>query len=226
MARMEIRPYGVVVMRIEAPFSRFSVRSFLTVLALALTLSTAATALAQTPDDFVKTGHAQLQTLLRQPTSAQRDAQISTTFDQLVDYNELIRRCFKEHWNDLDATKQAEVSDLLKQIVRKNYKKNLNRTLNYDITYTGTRQSGNEVLVRTQAQSRINVRDPAVQIDYLVSGPANGPYHVVDIITENSSMVTNYYHDFHRFLTTPGQGYDYLVQKLKNKIASLNQTAP
>jgi ABC-type transporter MlaC component len=204
--------------------NRFSVRTLLTVVALALTLASAATALAQTPDDFVKTGHAQLQTLLRQPTSAQRDAQISTTFDQLVDYDDLIRRCFKEHWTDLDATKQAEVSDLLKQIVRKNYKKNLNRTLNYNITYTGTRQSGNEVLVRTQAQSTTNVRDPAVQIDYLVSGPANGPYHVVDIITENSSMVTNYYHDFHRFLTTPGQGYDYLVQKLKNKIATLNQT--
>ncbi len=199
------------------------IRPFLLVIAIALTLASAAPALAQTPDQFVQAGHSQLETLLKQPTSAQRDAQIAATFDQLIDYDELVHRCFKEHWSaDLNATQQAEVSDLLKQIVRKNYKKNLNRTLNYNVTYTGTRLQGNDVLVRTQAQSRINARDPVVQLDYVVSGPANGPFKVVDIIAENSSTTANYYRDFHRMLTTAGQGYPYLVQKLKDKIAHLN----
>jgi ABC-type transporter MlaC component len=201
---------------------RLSFRPLLATITLALTLAASAPALAQTPDEFVKTGHAQLESLLKQPASAQRDSQISSTFDQLVDYSELIKRCFKEHWGELDAAKQAEVSDLLKDIVRKNYKKNLNRTLNYNVTYTGVRGAGNEVTVRTQAQSKVNVRDPVVQIDYVVDGPANGPYHVVDIVAENSSTTTNYYRDFHRFLTTQGQGYPYLVQKLKDKIARLN----
>ena len=201
---------------------RFSFRPLLATITLALTLAASAPALAQTPDEFVKTGHAQLEQLLKQPASAQRDAQISATFDQLVDYSELIKRCFKEHWTELDAAKQSEVSDLLKQIVRKNYKKNLNRTLNYNVTYTGVRGAGNEVTVRTQAQSKVNPRDPVVQIDYVVEGPANGPYHVVDIVAENSSTTTNYYRDFHRFLTTQGQGYSYLVQKLKDKIARLD----
>ena len=201
---------------------RLSFRPLLATITLALTLAASAPALAQTPDEFVKTGHAQLETLLKQPVSAQRDAQISATFDQLVDYSELIKRCFKQHWGELDAAKQAEVSDLLKEIVRRNYKKNLNRTLNYNVTYTGVRGSGNEVTVRTQAQSKVNPRDPVVQIDYVVEGPANGPYHVVDIVAENSSTTTNYYRDFHRFLTTAGQGYPYLVQKLKDKIARLD----
>lgn len=201
---------------------RLSVRPLLATITLALTLATTAPALAQTPDDFVKTGHAQLESLLKQPVSAQRDAQISATFDQLVDYSELIKRCFKEHWTELDAAKQAEVSELLKQIVRMNYKKNLKNTLNYNVTYTGVRGAGNEVTVRTQAQSKVNPRDPVVQVDYVVDGPANGPYHVVDIVAENSSTTTNYYRDFHRFLTTQGQGYPYLVQKLKDKITRLN----
>ena len=198
------------------------IRRFFTTLALGLTLATAAPALADTPDQFVQTGHHQLEALLRQAPSAQRDAQISATFDQMVDYSELIRRCFKEHWSELDATKQAEVSDLLKEIVRKNYRKNLKRTLDYNVTYTGTRGQGGDVVVRTQAQSRINVREPVVQVDYVVAGPPSGPYHVVDIVAENSSTVNNYYHDFHRFLTDPSKGYPYLVQKLRNKIASLN----
>ncbi|HEY1954863.1 MAG TPA: ABC transporter substrate-binding protein [Polyangiaceae bacterium] len=200
----------------------FSIRSFLAVLTLALTMSTAATALAQTPDEFVRTGHAQLDGLLRQPASAQRDAQIAATFDQMVDYNELVRRCFKEHWGELDAAKQAEVSELLRQIVRKNYQKNLKRTLNYDVTYTGTRGQGSDVLVRTEAHSKVSPRDPVVSIDYVVQGPAAGPFRVVDILTEHSSLTTNYYRDFHRFLTTAGQGYPYLVEKLRNKIVQLD----
>jgi ABC-type transporter MlaC component len=198
------------------------IRPFLAILTLALTLASAAPALAQTPDEFVKTGHAQLEALLKQPPSAQRDAQISATFDQLLDYSELIKRCFKEHWTELDATKQAEVSDLLKQIVRKNYKKNLSRTLNYNVTYTGVRGQGNEVTVRTQAQSKVNPRDPVVQIDYVVEGPASGPFHVVDIVAENSSTATNYYRQFHTILTDPAKGYPNLVQKLKEKIARLD----
>jgi ABC-type transporter MlaC component len=201
---------------------RLSIRPFLAIITLALTLASAAPALAQTPDEFVKTGHAQLEALLKQPASAQRDAQISATFDQLVDYSELIKRCFKEHWADLDATKQAEVSDLLKQIVRKNYKKNLSRTLNYNVTYTGVRGQGNEVTVRTQAQSKVNPRDPVVQIDYVVEGPSSGPFHVVDIVAENSSTATNYYRQFHTILTDPSKGYPNLVQKLKEKIARLD----
>jgi len=200
----------------------FSIRRFLAVSTLALSMSTAATALAQTPDEFVKTGHAQLESLLKQPVSAQRDAQISSTMDQMFDYSELVRRCFREHWNELDAAKQAEVSDLLKEFIRKNYQKNLKRTLNYDVTYTGTRGQGSDIVVRTQAQSKTNVREAPVQLDYVIEGSPNGPFHVVDIVAENSSTVTNYYRQFHRFLTTPGQGYPYLVEKLKKKIAELD----
>src|SRR6185312_16690318 len=200
----------------------FSIRRFLAVSTLALSMSTAATALAQTPDEFVKTGHAQLESLLKQPVSAQRDAQISSTMDQMFDYSELVRRCFREHWNELDAAKQAEVSDLLKEFIRKNYQKNLKRTLNYDVTYTGTRGQGSDIVVHTQAQSKTNVREAPVQLDYVIEGSPNGPFHVVDIVAENSSTVTNYYRQFHRFLTTPGQGYPYLVEKLKKKIAELD----
>jgi phospholipid transport system substrate-binding protein len=205
--------------------SRISFRSFFGALAVALTFAVSATAFAQTPDQFVQSGHAQLTQLLQQPSSAQRDAQIAAAFDQMIDYTELARRCFQQHWsNDLDASKQAEVTDLLKQIVRKNYQKRLKDTLNFNITYTGQRTQGSDMLVRTVAQSRVNTRDPAVQIDYVVEGGPNGPYHVVDIVAENSSTVTNYYRDFHRFLTTQGQGYPYLVEKLKAKIAHLNAT--
>ena len=52
-----------------------------------------------------------------------------------------------------------------------------------------------------------------------------GTWHVrcrnkhVDIVTEGSSLTKNYYDQFHKFLTTPGQGYPHIVKKLNEKIA-------
>jgi ABC-type transporter MlaC component len=47
----------------------------------------------------------------------------------------------------------------------------------------------------------------------------------VDIVTEGSSLTKNYYDQFHRMLTTQGQGYSYLVQKLRDKIAAKDKEA-
>lgn len=198
------------------------IRPIFTAIALGLTLAGAAPALAQTPDDFVQSGHHQLEALLRQPASAQRDQQIASAFDQMMDYDELIKRCFREHWATLTADQQAEVSGLLKEIVRRNYKKNLKRTLDYNVTYRGVSGQGSDLIVRTEAQSRVNVREPVVQIDYVLEGSGSGPFHVVDIVAEGSHTTTNYYRDFHRFLTDPSKGYPYLVEKLKHKIATLD----
>jgi len=202
---------------------RFAIRRFLAAVAVTITLATTATALAETPDAFVQTGHAQLDALLKQPTSAQRDAQIATTFDRMVDYDELVRRCFKDDWGSLNSSQQGEVKGLLQQIVQKNYRKNLKRTLDYNVSYTGTRGQGNDIIVRTEAKSRTNPREDAVRIDYVVAGPTGGPYHVVDIVTESSSLTGNYYREIHSMLTSPGKGYPYVVQKLKDKITKLDQ---
>ena len=61
-------------------------------------------------------------------------------------------------------------------------------------------------------------RDPAVQVDYVVRN-ASASYRIVDIVTEGSSLVKNYYEQFHKMLNTPGQGYPYIVKKLNEKLA-------
>ncbi len=182
-----------------------------------------AVARADTPENFVRTGHAQLDSLLRQAPSAGREARIAAIFGKIIDYDELIRRCFKEHWTQLSADQRSEVAGLLKQLVEKNYQKNLKRTLDYTITYTGSRAQGSDVRVRTQAKSKLNAREPVVQVDYIVAGPAGGPYHVVDIVTEGSSLTKNYYSQFHRMLNTQSEGYPYIVRKLRAKIAKLDK---
>lgn len=198
--------------------------------AFTVAVASSASALAQTPDDFVKTQHGKLETILRQPDSGAKDTQIASTLDSMIDYDALAKRAFGEpcpvagctdHWPELSADQRTEITSLLKTLVQKNYKKNLNRTLNYDVKYSGAVAQGQNFEVHTEAKNKVDAREPVVFIDYLLAGASGGPYRVVDIVTERSSLTKNYYDSFHKYLTTPGQGYPYLKQKVVDKTAKL-----
>jgi phospholipid transport system substrate-binding protein len=207
----------------------------LLVVLLALVLGT--WSLSARADDgaqrFLEAQHQKVSALLHQAASPARDAQVSAVLDGMIDYGELARRTFgvpcpsavpgcTNHWASLTDAQKAEVQGLLQKLVSKNYQKNLIKTLDYDISYKGNQDAGGGATrVRTEATSKVNPRDPPVQIDYVIAG-GPGSYKVVDIITEGSSLTKNYYDQFHRMLTTPEQGYPYLVKKLNDKIAQLS----
>jgi ABC-type transporter MlaC component len=68
--------------------------------------------------------------------------------------------------------------------------------------------------IRTEAKSRLKPQDRAMQVDYVVLSSGDDQ-KLVDVIAEGSSMTRNYYDQFHRMLTTAGQGYAYMVKKLE-----------
>jgi phospholipid transport system substrate-binding protein len=207
-------------------------RAFLASLFVLLIGTWAAVALADDgAQTFLEAQHQKVSALLRQAASPSRDAQISALLDGMIDYGELARRTFglpcptavpgcTNHWAELTDAQKAEVTGLLQKLVSKNYQKNLVKTLDYDISYKGNQDAGGATRVRTEATSKVNPRDPAIQIDYLIAGKP-GSYKVIDIVTEGSSLTKNYYDQFHRMLTTPDQGYAYIVKKLNDKIAQL-----
>ena len=170
-------------------------RRFLSVLVLAASMAIASSAMADTPVTFVQSGQQTLTQLLKQPASATRDAALTQQFDKLVDYNELTKRCFRDDWSKLTPAQQTQVTDLIHKLVEKNYKKNLTRTLQYNVTYSGSGAQGTDTRVKTEATNTSNARD-TVQIDYLVTGTGAGPFKIVDIITENSRLTTNYFRQF------------------------------
>jgi phospholipid transport system substrate-binding protein len=198
---------------------------------VAATLALAAPSHALEPDaqGFVQGQHHRLESLLRSPASAARDAQVSSALSDFVDYDELTRRAFGEPcpasqpgcedlWSQYDETKRAEVRGLLEQLVRKTYQRNLMKTLDYDVTYRGARDAGADVRVMTEAKNRTKPREPAVRVDYVVKQTPRG-LKVVDIVTEGSSLTKNYYDQFLRKMHDPSQGYANIVQKLKDKLA-------
>jgi len=199
---------------------------------LAIVLSAASPAHADELADAQKHVEKQNDTisrLLKQPASPTRDAQINGTLDGYVDYDELTRRAFGDpcptpkactnHWGTFSEAQKTQVRDLLKKLVEKNYRKNLIKTLDWDVAYKGAREGkSGEARVRTEAKNKVKPRDPSVQVDYVVRS-AGGTFKVVDIVTEGSSLTRNYYAQFNRMMSTPGQGFPYVVKKLTDKIA-------
>ena len=182
---------------------------------------------------FVEREHSTLKKLVE--ANAPSD-EVRKAIDGMVDYDQLAMRTLGKpcppsvpsctnHWDDMTAEQRTEVTGLLRKLVEKNYHKNLNKTRDYDVSYRGAKDQGENVSkIKTEAKSKAKPRDPAVQVDYVILG--NGDkYRVVDIVTEGSSMTKNYYDQFHRMLTTEGQGYTYLVQKLRDKIAAKDKEA-
>jgi phospholipid transport system substrate-binding protein len=203
-------------------------RRFAQALVVAAGLTLATVAFGDDAQGYMKNQHTTMNALLKQPASSSRDAQIATLLDGMIDYEELTRRSFGQpcpvevpsctnHWAQLSDAQKAEVVGLVKKLVQKNYRKNLIKTLDFEVIYKGQKDLSGEYRVKTEAKSKVKPRDPAVQIDYILRPKGNG-YTVVNIITEGSSLVKNYYDQFHKMMTTAGQGYPYIVQKLNAKI--------
>ena len=201
------------------------------VVASALVLGSGA-AFAGDPQTFVEHEHNRLTSLLRQPASAARDTQVNHTLETMVDYDELTRRAFGKPcpvsvpactnwWDKFSADDQRELTDLMKRLVEKNYRKNLQKTLDYDISYRGTKPvagaaNASETRVITEAKAKDKPREPAVRVDYVIL-PNGGKEYVVDIYTENSSLTKNYYSDFNRMMLNPAQGLAHVKKRLIEK---------
>ncbi len=209
-------------------FRRFVSMSLLTVALGLLPASAIAQGSAQ---EFVEQEHGKLLVLMRQSAGPGRDASISQELGRMVDYEELARRTFgktcpatiprcQNHWDELTAPQKVEVTSLLRKLVERNYKKNLKKTLDYEVAFKGSRSIANgDTKIRTEAKSKVKVREAPVTVDYVVVAAGTG-FKVVDIVTEGSSLVKNYYEQFHRMLTTAGQGYPLVVKRLTDRIAA------
>jgi phospholipid transport system substrate-binding protein len=165
---------------------------------------------------FVQTRHTQVAALLRQTPSVQRDKQIATVLDGMMDYDDLARRSLANHWGDINDTQRKDFAEILKRLVQRNYEKSLKSILQYKLEYLGEDPESEGVTVHTRASSTTDQRDEPVAIDYRLT-EANGTWKVLDIVTEGSSLVNNYKNQFHHIIQK--DGFDTLVKRMKEKLA-------
>lgn len=165
---------------------------------------------------FIRTKQARVTELLHQSPSATRDKQIASVLDGMLDYEKLARDSLAQHWNDLGEQQRKDFTDLLKRLVQRNYERNIKNIQDYQVDYLGEENGGEAILVHTRATSKTDKREEPVSIDYKLE-QADGGFRVYDIITEGSSLVNNYKHQFHRIIQK--DGFDALMKRMKDKLA-------
>jgi len=187
-----------------------------TIIALLLVLTLSPLALAAAAEDYVKAKQAELTTHIKKPRSPESDAALVKLFDGLLDYETLAKDSLAEEWDRRTVEERKEFQQLLSTLVQRAYTKGIRDTLDYDIEFKGEVDGKGGKVVQTVAAHKTDKRKEPVHIDYVVR-QTGSVWRVVDIITEGSSLVSNYRSQFRRVIEQ--KGFSGLLDKMRAKAA-------
>ncbi len=173
-----------------------------------------AVAAAGPATDTVKAKQTALFDLLKVDKPDQK--KIDAIFDEMLDYATLAEASMGGEWANLSAAEKGQFTDLLKQLVRQAYQRNLKKTIAFDIDYVGEDASANSAVVKTKAKDKSDKRSEPVEIDFKLL-QRDGKFKIVDIVTEEVSLVDSYKAQFTKVYKK--DGFPKLVEKMKEKIA-------
>ncbi len=165
--------------------------------------------------EFLKAKQAELKTLIQKPQSPANDTALKRRFDALLDYDVLAKQSLEDHWEKLSSEKRKEFQSLLETLVRRAYTRSIRDTLDYDIKFKGQTSSKGGQVVQTVATHKTNKRKEPIDIDYVLRR-AGGSWKVVDIVTEGSSLVSNYRNQFNRVIEK--KGFADLLKRMRAKV--------
>ncbi|MBN8615250.1 MAG: ABC transporter substrate-binding protein [Deltaproteobacteria bacterium] len=146
----------------------------------------------------------------------QRSAEVTRILSDLLDYQELARRSLGTHWDQHTEAERREFVDLLRQLVERNYEQNLERVLEFEVSYTSETADTDGTVVRTEARSRTERRQPPVEITYTLHLQGNA-WRVFDVVTDGVSLVRNYRNQFNRIITE--NGWPALITRMRDRLA-------
>jgi phospholipid transport system substrate-binding protein len=165
---------------------------------------------------FIEQKQSRVSTLLREPPSPERERRVGDILDSMIDYDDLAKRSMENHWDTLTPAQKKEFTRLLKQLVQRSYERNIKGILDWNVQYLEEEPSSEGVIVHSRAISKNNPRAEPVTIDYKFVNTRKD-YRVYDIVTEGSSLVSNYKNQFNQIMQK--DGFNALIHRMKNKIA-------
>jgi phospholipid transport system substrate-binding protein len=180
---------------------------------LGLALASAQFAYAGPATDEVKAKQTALFDLLSKPGNEKK---VSTTLDEVLDHPAIAEASLGSEWANRTDAEKAQFSDLLKQLVRRNYERNIKKTIGYNIEYIGETEKNARVVVATKAVSKTDKRADPVEIEYTLA-QKDGKWRIQDIKTDGVSLVSSYRSQFTKIIKK--DGFPTLIQKMKDKIA-------
>jgi len=182
--------------------------------AFAFALSLSLPAFGAEAENFVKGKQTELSDLVSKAKSAEDEKRLDSAFDSVFDYENLAKATLKDSWEQRTPAERAEFTTLLKDLVRKAYRRNIKKTLGYEIDYKGEEDGDAGKVVRTVAHNKKNNREEPVSIDYVVH-QVDGKWLINDIVTEGASLAHTYRNQFRKIIDK--KGFDELLKRMKAK---------
>jgi ABC-type transporter MlaC component len=226
MSNREMAPLPRTIARDGAPPARAALALVLALGWLAPEQAEATEPGQDSPEAAIRAAYTELGGLVWAPPSAERDDEIAQLMARDVDFEELTRRAFGEpcprsgctdHWAELSPAQREEVEPLFADVVTRQWTRELGKASGYDIDVQPAVTHARDARVRVFARPKGEPSKAPIVLDafFLANHPR---YRLVDIDVGGSRLARSYYKQFDRALTNPGEGYAYLVSRLRKKV--------
>lgn len=143
---------------------------------------------------------------------------LSKTLTAFIDFDALAERSLGKHWESRTPAERAEFVTILRDLIERNYLKTLRDNLGYRLEYRDEKVDGDRARVRTVVKVTTNGRTEEVSIDYDMQR-GKGGWRVIDVITDEVSIVRNYRSQFNRIIRK--DSYEMLVKKMRDKLKTI-----
>lgn len=181
----------------------------------ALTGALEHTAHAGPTTELVKAKHAASFDLLKQAT-VDADKKFGAVEDDLFDYTAMAEASLGSEWTLRSEAEKAQITDLIKPMVRKFYERTLKKLLAYNVEYVAEESAAGAMIVRTHAKPKADSGQAAFELNYKLVAKA-GIWKCRDVVAEGGSLTARYRSEFTRLVKK--SGFTALVQKMQEKLA-------
>ncbi len=160
-----------------------------------------------------------MKTLRASKPGPERAKKVNAELATFIDYDEMARASLGDEWGKRNDAERKQFTDLLRQLIEKNYTKRMDEMVDYEVDYKSEATNSGDTTVKTEAHNLKDRRAAAVLVDYVLR-KKGAAYVIVDIIPEGSSYVKTYYKEFTKVLKKPAPdgGWDALIAKMNKKL--------
>lgn len=134
---------------------------------------------------------------------------VSDVLESLIDYEKIARDSLGVNWIGASVDQRSEFLFLFKSLVKKSYQRNLKHVGSYHTEWKGEETHLTDAFVYTEVVKNDGREEP-LKVVYRLEAS-----RVVDIITEDSSMVDRYKSQFRRIILK--SNFDGLLKKMRDK---------
>jgi len=195
----------------------------MTALVFAFGLMAGGAAAADSPMAVLKKANKKITKLLDEKIEAGsaaaklRDEKITKIVDGFLDFATLSTKAMGKHWEERTAEEKDEYSKLFRELIQKNYLKQIHEKADYEILYDSEQIDADKAVVNTTVKAKNKQGEEAETAVVYKLRKTKGKWLVVDIETDEVSLVGNYRSQFNKIITK--DGFKALIEKMKKRIA-------